>query len=170
MLLNLQNFTNSFCGIYLNNVPLRSKINCSLYITFLSKFSCKCLKEQMMNIYHIFNCPVGTWCRRRHCLAHQCLKQRTPLLTSVEAANSARHGLCEDHAAVTRGGAVFNVRIVIHADLWNVDKWKPLNDQAAVFGDLWSRFSVTSWIIGFAVDKNVPLVHTEHVAFYSGGS
>lgn len=44
------------------------------------------------------------------------------LLTSVEAANSARHGLSEDHAAVTRGGAVFNVKIVVHADLWNVDK------------------------------------------------
>lgn len=39
------------------------------------------------------------------------------LLTSVEAANSARHRLSEDHAAITRGGAVFNVRIVIHGDL-----------------------------------------------------
>lgn len=63
-----------------------------------------------------------------YCLAHACVKDADCfipwilLLTSVEAANSARHGLSEDHAAVTRGGAVFNVKIVIHADLWNVDK------------------------------------------------
>lgn len=86
------------------------------------------LNEQLINVYHIFNCLVVARCRDAALFTFLLLyvSNNTHFvvlwilfyLTSVEAAYSPRHGLSEDHAVLIGRSCVFNVRVVIHADLW----------------------------------------------------